>query len=106
MPDLRPTCLIGDQLESNIPDRRPVGDQHASSETHQRPKCLIKEQHASSETHWRLTCLIGDSWETNMPDQRPIGGIHASLETDMSDWRPTLGKINISYGSPMRHVGF
>ena len=25
----RPTCLIGDQLETDMPDRRPNRDQHA-----------------------------------------------------------------------------
>ena len=50
----RPTCFIGDPLETDIPDRRP--------------------QYASLETHWRLTCpskteILG--WRpTYMPTQR------------------------------------
>ena len=105
-----------------MPDRRPMGDQHALSETrlrptcqmgdlletnlpHRLPTCLIGYQHALLETHPRPTCMIGDLSETHMPDLRPIGDRHASSETDMHDQRPTLGKICISYGSPMRHDG-
>ena len=40
-----------------------------------------------------------------MPDLRPIGDIHASSGTDMPDRRLSMGKICISYGSPMRHIG-
>ena len=91
MPDLRPTCLIGDR--------------HAGSETHprstidMRDRRSIGDRHAGSENRQRPTCLIGDPSVTNMPDQRP-----------------TLCKICISYGSGIwvsneacrsliRHVG-
>ena len=84
----RSTCLIGDQLETDKSDRRPVGDRHASSETRQRPTCLIEDQHAWSEPNMpdrRRTCLIGDPLETNLLDRRSI---RDPLETDMPDWRP------------------
>ena len=51
-----------------MPDRRPVGDQHASSKTdmpHRRPICLIGDRHAPSGTdlpHRRLTSTIGDEF--------------------------------------------
>ena len=88
-----------------MPDPKPIGDQHAWSETHQWPKCLIGDQDAWLETHWRPKCLIRDPSETDMPCQKPIDDQHASLETNMLDRRPTLGKICFSYGSPMQHVG-
>ena len=37
----RPTCLIGDQSKTDMPDWRPPGDQLASSDTHRRSTCLI-----------------------------------------------------------------
>ena len=43
----RPTCLIGDLSETDMPRQRPIEDQHASSETHRRPTCLIGDRHAS-----------------------------------------------------------
>ena len=57
--------IIGDLSETH---RRPIGDSHAWSETHQRP------QHASSETYmpdWRPTCLIGDPSQSDMTHRRP-----------------------------------
>ena len=100
----RPTCLIGDQLETDMPD--------------QRPTYLIRDPLEIDMPHRRPTCLIRDPSETNMPDGRPIGDRHVSSEihwrptcliedptvTDMPHRRPSLGKICISYGSPMRHV--
>ena len=91
-------------LETDMPHRRPVGYRHASSETRRIPTCLIGDQHVWSETHRRKTCRIRDLSETDLPDQSPIVDQHASSETDMPVRRPTLGKICISYGSPMRHV--
>ena len=58
--------LIGDPSETKMPDRRPIGDQHAWSET-----C------------WRLTCLIRDPLETILPDQRPVGDQIAWSETHL-----------------------
>ena len=40
----RPTCLIGDPSDTDMPDRRPFGDRHARSETHWRPTCLIGDR--------------------------------------------------------------
>ena len=56
----RPKFLIGDPSETNMPDRRPIRDRHASSDSHRRPTFLIGDQPATVETHWRRTCLIGD----------------------------------------------
>ena len=74
---------IGDQLDTHMSDRRPIGYQHAWLATHQRPAFLIGERHALSRTnmpHQRPTCIIRDrhawSW-TNMPDQRPVKDRHA-----------------------------
>ena len=54
--------LIGDPLETDISDQRPIGDQHARLETdmprwrptlpHRRPTCPIRDRNVSSETHW------------------------------------------------------
>ena len=55
-----------------MPDRRPIADWHAWSETHRRP-----------------TCLIGDPSQTDMPDQRPKGDCLAWLETNMPNRIPT-----------------
>ena len=84
----RPSFLIVDPSETDMPDRRHIGDQHAWSETHRRP-----------------TCLIRDPWKTDMPHRRPIGDQPASSEADMPHQRLTQGKICIYYGSHMRHVG-
>ena len=101
----RPTCLIGDQSETDMPHRRPIGDQHSSSETHWRPTCLIGDQHASSET--------------NMPHQRPIINTylaqgqspirHVDLRwvSDDACWSPgglQSGMLVFDW-SPIRHVG-
>ena len=108
--------------ETNMPDWRPVGDRHASLVTHRRPTCLIGNPSETDMPHRRPTFLIKvpletnmSDWrpnrdrhvssETNMPDQRPISDQHGSSKTNMPDRRPTLGKLCISYGSPMRHVG-
>ena len=67
-----------------MPDRKPIGNQHALSETHRIPICLIRDQYASSENNMpnRIPkCLIGDPAERDMPHQRPIGDQHSSLET-------------------------
>ena len=86
---------IRDQLETDMPYWRPNRDQHASSETHQRPTCLIgdpfetdmphwrpmRDWHASLETHRRPTCLIGDRHalsKTDMPHRRPIRNTYIS----------------------------
>ena len=53
----RPTFLIGEPLETDMSDRRPIGDRHACSETNMPDR--------------RPTCLIGDPLETDMPDWRP-----------------------------------
>ena len=66
----RPLFLIGDPLETYMPDWRPIRDldmlhwrpiwnRHTPSETHLKPTCPIGDQH---------TCLIGDTLETDMPD--------------------------------------
>ena len=34
---------IVDMLDTKMPDRRPVGDQRASTETHRRPTCLTRD---------------------------------------------------------------
>ena len=60
--------IIGDQSETY---RRPIGDRHARSETHRRPR------HASLVTHLKPTCPIGDPSETNTPHRRSIGDRHA-----------------------------
>ena len=88
----RPTCLIGDPSETDMPDRRPIGDQNSRSETHPRPTCLIGDLYVSSENdmpHRRPTCLIRNPSEIDMPDWRPICLIGDPLETDMPDRRPT-----------------
>ena len=77
----RPTCFIGDPSETDMPHRRPIGDQHVSSEIHQRPTCLIGDRLASSETPRRPTYFIGDPSETDMPHRRSIEDQHASSET-------------------------
>ena len=47
----RPTCLIGDPSDTDMPYRRPIRDRHASSETDV-PTCLM-------ETHKKyISCLI------------------------------------------------
>ena len=91
---------IGDLSETDMPDRRPIGDRHAWPENNRRP-----------------TCLIGDLSKTEMPHRRPIRDRHASLETNMSHRRPTclIGAQHVSSGtirtclvyngSLMRHVG-
>ena len=72
----RPTC----PSETNMPDRRAIGDRHAPSET---------------------TCLIGDPQKTDMPHQRttyPIGDQLAPSETDMpaeSNWNLNTLYLNI-----------
>ena len=107
-PHRRPTCLIGDPSETDMLDRRPVGDWHVWLETHQRPTCLIRDRHASSETnmpHWRPTCFIGDPSETNMPRWRPI--INTYLAQGWSPMRHVglWWGMSVSNGSPIRHVG-
>ena len=37
-----------------------IGDRHASSETHQRPTCLIRDPSETDIFHRRPTCLIVD----------------------------------------------
>ena len=62
---------IGDPLEIDIPDLRPIWDQHAL---------------------FKATCLIGDPSETDMSDQRPtclIEDQNAWLENKMPGRRPT-----------------
>ena len=100
-----------------MPDRRPLGDQHDSLETHWRPTCLIgdptetnmsdqrpigdpSETQVILETNWRPKCQIGErhAWSETHRDQ------HVSSETDMPHQKPTLGKICISYWSLVRHV--
>ena len=44
--------IIGDPTETDISDRRPIGDRHAVLKNHRRPR------HASSETHLKPTCPI------------------------------------------------
>ena len=66
MPDLRPTCLIEDPPETDMPSR----DQSETNMPHRRH---IGDIHASLKTRRRPTCLIGDPSETEMPDRRPIG---------------------------------
>ena len=59
-----------------MPNRRPIGDRHASSETHRRPTCLIGDP---SETHWGPTCLIGEKYASSETHWRPtclIGGVY------------------------------
>ena len=90
---------IGDPSETNMPNQRSIGEQHAWSETHWRPACLIRNQHAwfetnmpyqrpirdqhvLLETHWWPTCLIRDPLGTNTPDRRPIGDQHAWSKTN------------------------
>ena len=60
--------------ETNMPDRRQIGDRHVWSEY--------------------STCFIGDPSETDMPDRRPISDRHAwpeivtpDQETNMSNGR-------------------
>ena len=66
----RPTYLIRDPPETNMPDQGPIGDQHIWSGTHRRPTYLIK-----------------DPSETDISDQRPMGDQHAWSGTDMPDQR-------------------
>ena len=42
MPNRRPTCFIGDPLETDMTNPRPIGDQNAWSETQRWPTCLWK----------------------------------------------------------------
>ena len=92
--------IIGDLSE-------PIGDRHACSETHRRPR------HASSETnmpyqrptkligdlsetdmlHWRPTCQIGDPSETHMPHQRPT-----------CLWRPIENQHACGIQSEFKHI--
>ena len=56
----RQIYLIGDPSETDMSDRRPMGDRHASLETRRRPTCLSRDQNALSKTHRRPISLIGD----------------------------------------------
>ena len=81
----RPTYLIRDPSETEMPDQRPIGDlemlhrrpiwnRHAPSEIDMiglKPTCLIRDQHAY---------LIGDTLETYMPNQIPTRDRHAWLK--------------------------
>ena len=66
MSNWRPTCLIGDPLETHWRPRP------ASLETHLKPTCPIGHQH---------TCLIGDTLETDIPNQKPTRDQNAGLES-------------------------
>ena len=71
----KPTSLIRDASETDIPDRR--------------PKCMIGDPSETNIPHWRPTCLIGDPSETNMPIERPTCLSGDPSEIDMPHWRPT-----------------
>ena len=89
---------IGDPLQTRMSDWRPIGEQHAWSETHRIPISLIGERH------------VGDSSEKDMSDWRPTCLIryqYAWLETHR---RPTClirhvqWVSNEAWHSPMRHA--
>ena len=75
----RPTCIIGDPLETST--------------------CFIGDRYAPSETvmlDWRPIRDRSVPSETNIPFWRPIGERHAPLETDMpvkTHRRPTCGSF-------------
>ena len=109
----RPTCLILDPLETDMPYRRstcliidlnmlhwrPIGDRNAPSEIHWRPTFLVGDQHALLESlHYSNInkqklrvhenfIIIRDLSETH---QRPIGD---PLKIDMPD-RRLIGTVS------------
>ena len=113
----RPTFLIGNPLETVIPDRRPIRDRHAWSETHRRPTCLIgdtsktdmpdqrplEDWHASSETHRRPTCLIGGRHASSGTDPRQ--DMYLLWVSDEACRSPMRDGTSVSNGSPLWHVG-
>ena len=114
----RPTCLMETRRrpqhaksETDMPDQRPIEDQHAPLVTdfpHRRLSCLIRDP---SETS---TCFIGDPSKTDMPHRRPIWNRHAPSDTHrrqtcllVSDeaCQGLRSGMSVSGGSPIRYVG-
>ena len=93
MPHQRPTCLIGD-LHASLETDMPHRRRHAYSKTHQRPICLIEDLYASSETHKKYISYPG-----SVSDQACRSPM--CLRSGMSTSDETCRSPN---GSPIRHV--
>ena len=63
--------IIGDPSETDMLDRRPIGDHNL---LHQRPTGLIGDLNM---LHPKPTCFIKYPLETDMPDRRTTGDQHA-----------------------------
>ena len=90
---------IGDPLETDMPDQRPIGDQHASSETHMLDQVPIGYQHALAETHWRPACLIIDPQEIHI---LPRVGLRSGISVSDEACRSPMGLrsgMSVSDGS-------
>ena len=81
----RPTCVIGDPSQINMPDWRPISDQHATSET---------------DMSDRRPILVGKTYISYGSPIRHVGLQWVSDEACRSTW-----VFAEACRSPMRHVG-
>ena len=114
----RLTCLIRDQSETDMSDRRPFGDQYAWSETapgqdiisYGFPMWHVSLRWVSAEACWSPKRHVCPRWGMSVSDeaiQSPMGlrwGMSVS-DGSLIGHAGLWGGMSVSDGSPMRHIG-
>ena len=116
----RPTCLIGDQSETDMPDRRPIGDRHSLLETDM-PAESNWNSHLFKFTYFYIICAylhwnnvrtlirhVNLQWAFNYACRSPMClllGMYVGLRSGMSvsDQSP-IKHVKVFDGSPIRHM--
>ena len=99
IPDRRP---IGDPSETDMPDRRP---RYASSKTHLKPTCTIGDQHTYRRYIYVIQFLLvfaGMLVSDRSTQARQSPTRHVGLRWSMS--RSPMKHVEISNGSRLKHV--
>ena len=104
----KPTCLIVYPSETDMPHRRPIGDQLEEDMPERRRNCLIGEPLVTDMPHLRPTCIIRDR-----PWARYVFIMGLSEACLSSSWSPSWSPMGLWWDmsvsnqasrSPIRHV--
>ena len=104
--------------ETNMPDRRPIGDRHATSETDMSDRRHIGDRHAPSETvmsgetlrtHLNILIFIYFMFILYLYTVGIWRGVDQACQSQMGGMSVSVGSlmklVEVSDGSSVRHVG-